>query len=209
MDEFGNEPDILGAQRAAAAIRGDTDALRDLWQQHRRWVAGVLLAHKPRTADLEDLLQEVALSLVRRISDLRDPAALRPWLRQIAINVARATGRRERVRAPERRAAASESPDIPDPRSRSITPDDPREEGARLLAIARRLPDGYAEPLILRCIQGMSYREIGRVLELPDTTIETRIARARRMVRQMIESDARPSPVRTVAHAPAPEGARP
>jgi predicted RNA polymerase sigma factor len=33
-------------------------------------------------------------------------------------------------------------------------------------------------------VQGMSYREIGRVLGLPETTIETRIARARRMLRE-------------------------
>ena len=88
-----NPSDLLDAQRASAAMRGDSGALRELWHQNRRWVAGVLLAHKPRTIDLEDLLQDVALSMVRRIEDLRDPAALRPWLRQVAINAARAAGR--------------------------------------------------------------------------------------------------------------------
>ena len=193
MDEFGHEPDIVAEQRAAAAIRGSTEALREVWQQHRRWVAGVLLAHKPRDVDLEDLLQDVALSLVRRIGDLRDPASVRPWLRQIAINAARASGRRQQVRTPERRGLrlSEGGADLGMPADAAGA--DPtgqgREEGARLLALARRLPEGYAEPLILRAVRGMSYREIGRVMDLPDTTIETRIARARRMVRELMAGE--------------------
>lgn len=206
VDEFGIEPDILGAQRAADAMRGSTDALREVWQQHRRWIAGVLLAHKPRDIDLEDLLQDVALSLVKRIGDLRDPAAVRPWLRQVAINAARASGRRQRVRAPERRALRL-TPSDPAPADLSSSlaagpaeslSGEGREEGARLLETARRLPEGYAEPLILRCVRGMSYREIGRVLDLPETTVETRIARARRMVRELL-----------AAQSAAPESQRP
>lgn len=188
-----NPSDLLDAQRASAAMRGDTAALRELWHQNRRWVAGVLLAHKPRTIDVEDLLQDVALSMVRRIEDLRDPAALRPWLRQVAINAARAAGRREQVRAPERRGLRLDAPDAPD--APLAAPDAEqsdiaeRHEGARLLELARRLPEGYAEPLILKAVRGMSYREIGRVMDLPDTTIETRIARARRMVRELVAQE--------------------
>lgn len=54
-----------------------------------------------------------------------------------------------------------------------------------LLDLARGLPEGYREPLLLRCVKGMSYREIAKVLELPETTIETRIARGRRMLREL------------------------
>jgi DNA-directed RNA polymerase specialized sigma24 family protein len=51
------------------------------------------------------------------------------------------------------------------------------------MALAAELPDGYREPLLLKCLQDMSYKQIGDVMGLPDTTIETRIARARRMLR--------------------------
>lgn len=210
LDEFGHEPDIVGAQRAAAAIRGSTDALREVWQQHRRWIAGVLLAHKPRDVDLEDLLQDVALSLVKRIGDLRDPAAVRPWLRQVAINAARASGRREQVRRPERRGLRIDAGDAASTLASGTGPtaarslvgsinSEGREEGAHLLGLARGLPEGYAEPLILRCVRGMSYREIGRVLDLPETTVETRIARARRMVREMVALQAAGAPQRATS----------
>ena len=74
---------------ADGAIAGDAEAVQALWHAHRRWVAAILLAHKPREAELDDLLQEVAVQLVKHVHTLKDPAAVRPWLRTIAINLAR------------------------------------------------------------------------------------------------------------------------
>ncbi|MCL4741528.1 MAG: sigma-70 family RNA polymerase sigma factor [Phycisphaerales bacterium] len=171
----------------AAALAGDPDAVRALWQRHRRWVAGVILAYKPRHADLEDLLQDVAMTFVRRLGDLRDPASLRPWLRSVAINAARLAARKARSRpdhAPNRRSTVES---VPQPAG-AETPDAiaaRREDATRLLNLALELPESYREPLLLRCIHGMSYREIGLVVGLPETTIETRIARGRRTLREL------------------------
>lgn len=172
------------------AVEGDREALRAVWSRHRRWVAAILLAHMPREAELDDLLQDVATLVVSKIHGLRGgEGALRPWLRAIALSVARTRGRRTQVRKAgwlrlvqwaagpgveeDRRGASAESPLV--------------EEGRRLMELAAELPDGYREPLLLKCVQGMSYKEIGEVMGLPDTTIETRIARARRMLREKAE----------------------
>jgi DNA-directed RNA polymerase specialized sigma24 family protein len=58
------------------------------------------------------------------------------------------------------------------------------------MALARTLPEGYREPLLMRCVRGMSYKQIGAVLDLPETTIETRIARGRRMLRELANQKA-------------------
>jgi RNA polymerase sigma-70 factor (ECF subfamily) len=171
----------------AAAIRGDADAMRAVWQQHRRWVAAVLLAHKPREMDVEDLVQDVAVSFVKTIGTLRDESSLRPWLRTVAINAARASGRRSRrLRAHGEVATGA---DVPAPVEPVDPPRDPgaaeREEASRLMDLAMTLPDGYREPLLLKCVRGLSYRAISELLGLPETTIETRIARGRRMLRDL------------------------
>src|SRR5687768_16179063 len=96
------EPDIQPPARLTAADRAGEGALVELWRQSRRWLAAILYAHKPRDADLEDLMQDVAMKLVQHrheLADPRDPAAVRPWLRTVAINVARSAGRRTRTRA--------------------------------------------------------------------------------------------------------------
>lgn len=158
------------------------DEIRQIWRDHRRWVAAILLAHKPREVEVDDLLQVVAQAVVRKIGDLRDPGAVKPWLRTVAINAARAAGRDvQRSRKHLRLVRATEEsggPGLGEDVSR-------REEAERLMSLARTLPEGYREPLLMRCVRGMSYRQIGAVLDLPETTIETRIARGRRMLREL------------------------
>lgn len=170
----------------SAARRGERDAISALWQAHRRWVAAILLAHKPREVDLEDLLQDVAMIFVKRLGDLRDDSALRPWLRTVAINAALASGRQVTRR---RRATGVIREAMRVGRGRED--DSGVDESARqLLHRAQQLPPKYREPLLLRCVRGMSYRQIGEVTGLPESTIETRIARGRRMLRELSEGAA-------------------
>ncbi len=51
---------------------------------------------------------------------------------------------------------------------------------------ALSLPPEYREPLLLRCVQSLTYQQIGEILDLPVTTVETRLARARRMLREEV-----------------------
>ena len=163
----------------------DRDRLQQIWEDNRRWVAAIILAYKPKWADLEDLLQEVAASLIAHGHELRDAGAARGWLRQVAINAARLEGRKGKLRQHGSLDAqievTGEAPAAPE-----RVPADTRE-GERLLELAARLPDGYREPLLLKAVHDLSYRQIGQILGLPETTIETRIARARRQLRELAQ----------------------
>lgn len=190
MDEQG--PD-LGA--IADAISGDREALRSVWRAHRRWVAAILLAHKSRNTELDDLLQVVAVQVCKKIHDVREPEAFRGWLRMVAINAARADGRsvtRKRQGFLRLVGRTNERDEAAAPEQSART-----EEAGRLMSLAMTLPEGYREPLLMRCVKGMSYRQIGDAMDLPETTIETRIARGRRMLRELASSEekqAKPAP---------------
>lgn len=158
-----------------------------LWRTHRRWVAAILLAHKPREAELEDLLQEVAVRVVAHAHDLRDPAAVRSWLRTVAINVARSAGRKQTVRRDARPAIEEQAPT-------EARPGPARSERDEVLEAALSLPEAYREPLILRALRGLSYKQIADTLGVPVTTIETRLVRARRMMRDALDASQNPEP---------------
>ncbi|MFO0826961.1 MAG: sigma-70 family RNA polymerase sigma factor [Phycisphaerales bacterium] len=177
-----DESELLDAARA-----GNRAALERLWERHRRWVAAVLLVHKPRTADVDDLLQEVAATLVAKVGTLRDPETFPGWLRSVALNAARmaARGTRRRVAATERFGREEVAQ-----RRQSDAPRLTRSAGDRLRERLAALPAGYAEPLMLRLVQEMSYAQIAQVLDLPETTVENRIVRGRRMLREQIAADA-------------------
>lgn len=187
--QFPIDPD---GQDAARAVSGDAEAMERLWRRHRRWVAAILLAHKPRWSDLDDLLQDVAMSVVRKMSEIRDPAAVKPWLRTVALNVAHAAARSGKKRSRDVSFDPGESGSQPTPSSASVGSFDQNDadhagqnEGRRLMELAAELPDGYREPLLLKAVHGLSYREIGQIMSLPETTIETRVARGRRQLRDL------------------------
>jgi RNA polymerase sigma factor (sigma-70 family) len=177
----GQESSVAGSM-AASAKAGDREALRALWHAHRRWVAAVLLAYKPRHVELDDLIQEVAVSVVSNIGGLRDVTSLRPWLRTIAINAARASARRIQTRSHLRLvddAGPRQSAGADEHAARG-------DESQHLLRMTEELPDLYREPLLLQAVHGMSVNQVAAVLDLPVTTVETRLARARRMLRQQV-----------------------
>lgn len=176
------------------ARSGHTGAQQDLWRAHRRWVAAIILAHRPHAVDVDDLMQDVALKFVSKIPTLREVAAFRPWLRQIVLNVCRGEARNLKPMLHIAQSEAGEDglPEaglVSQPASVHATSDeiiDTNDAARRLMDQVLTLPPEYREPLLLRCVRALTYQQISEILDLPVTTIETRLARARRMLRAEI-----------------------
>lgn len=186
------QPQRTQERLVGRARSGDRDAQQELWRAHRRWVAAIVLAHRPQAVEVDDLMQEVAVKMVSKIQSLRDNSLFRPWLRQIVINACRGSARSLR---PTLHLAHTESAEgmSPDPGCVAVPGDasagvaelaDRRDAADRLMLQVLSLPPEYREPLLLRCVRSMSYQQISELLDLPVTTIETRLARARRMLRE-------------------------
>lgn len=181
-------PDTAGSILVAQAIAGDKAALRALWETHRRYAAAVILAHKPASADLDDLLQDVATTVVAKISTLDSPAAFLGWLRMVSLNVARLAGRKHAAARIVAILDGHSAPPEPATSDDSATPAGSAlqtDSAFSLLSYAAQIPDEYREPLLLKSLRNLSYRQIAAAMDLSETTVETRIARARRMVREL------------------------
>lgn len=184
---------MIDVDQVRRAIAGDSAARADLWRRYRRAVAAVALSYRPRS-ELEDLVQETALAWVRALSTLRDPERFEPWLMQIARNVARVGARRGRSSLP---TSASDPDSIP-----------AAAMGSHDDSLARALgglPDEFREVLLLKSVEGHSQRRIAELLGLPETTIETRLVRARRLLRERLEADEAPRSIvreRVAVNAP-------
>ncbi|MFQ5749383.1 MAG: sigma-70 family RNA polymerase sigma factor [Planctomycetota bacterium] len=141
--------------------------------------------------EAEDGVQEVFLKVRRRLHTFRGEAALSTWLYQVALNTLR--DHRRRVLRQTRPQPLSL---ITDARG-ELNADDPmpqppelaaREERCLLVREALdRLPAKFREVLVLRELEGLSYRDIARVLNLAQGTVESRIFRAReRLARELM-----------------------
>lgn len=139
--------------------------------------------------EAEDGVQEVFLKVQRRIDTFRGEAALSTWLYQVALNTLldhrRRVGRVARAQPLE----PSESGELPGGAEGSggERPEDAaaRQERRQLVRDALdRLPLRFRQVLVLRDLEGLSYRDIARVLSLAQGTVESRIFRARERLAQ-------------------------
>src|SRR5882762_8438141 len=75
------------AMWVTAARDGDRAAFGQLYERYARMVHGVLLAKVP-VGEVDDLVQDVFIRALRRLSTLRETASFGAWLAAIARNVA-------------------------------------------------------------------------------------------------------------------------
>jgi RNA polymerase sigma-70 factor, ECF subfamily len=155
-----------------AAAGGDRLAFGELYVRYARLVHGILLARVP-PRDAEDLVQDVFMTALRRMNELRTAAAFRGWLAAIARNRAidyfRERGaRRESSELRERMGQGGATP-----------------EGLVALDLIRHLPEAYRETMILRLVEGMTGPEIARQTGLAPESVRVNLCRGMKMMREL------------------------
>jgi RNA polymerase sigma factor (sigma-70 family) len=142
-------------------------------------------------ADADDALQEACLRAFRAVGDVADDSA-RPWVMTIMRNTAYTWIRKNRPTAVfavddlEGVEVAQTEPGAPDSEKTAIVKFD-------METVIAALPDPFRETVILRDIQGLSYREISARTKVPIGTVMSRLARARsRLTTILANGEARP-----------------
>jgi RNA polymerase sigma-70 factor, ECF subfamily len=158
-----------------AARDGDRRAFGCLYDRHARMVHGVLLARVP-LCDVDDLVQDVFLLALRKLSTLRQASSFAPWLAAIARNVANDYHRRSMPQDPL-------TPDAPDTGERIDDAAARQAPAAFVLAVVKTLPEVYRETLILRLVEGMTGPEIAARTGLTHGSVRVNLHRGMRQLR--------------------------
>lgn len=170
---------------------GDPHAMAEFIRAHGRWVRAIVFGVLGRAADLDDACQKVWIAVWRQCRNLEDPNRWRPWLYRIARNAAtdglRRAQRRRRLSGP---SLSQDEVVLPASGGDCRSPDRMavlnEQQQAMMKAIAD-LPAIYREPFVLRHVEGWSYARIGETMGLPTDTVETRLVRARRLLRDKLK----------------------
>jgi len=164
--------------------RGERKAFDLLVEKYQHRVAHLVGRYVRDSGDTEDVAQEVFLKAYRGLAHFRGDSAFYTWLYRIAVNTAKnhaaAAGRR----------AVDPSVDADEAWSRSAgallrhgaTPEREALADEIQTTIVRTvddLPEELREALVLREVDGLSYQEIGAVMECPIGTVRSRLFRAR------------------------------
>ena len=171
------------SELVARCRAGEAAAWDALVDRYARYVHAIVTrVYRLPADDAEDVFQEVFARVFERLDTLRDGAALRPWIAQLArrcsVDALRRSGREVPVAEP---------------------PEDGDEGLARLdeAMSVRAALDGLSpecgEILDRFFCRDESYRTIGAELDLPSGTIASRIARCLGRLRDALEPGRKPA----------------
>lgn len=174
-----------------AAQEGSRPAADQLVRAHEGWVRSAIYAVTGRIDLVDDIAQQVWTQVWERLDTLNDPRRLRPWLYRIARNAAIDAGQ-ARKRRSMLDIDETVEPAAPGGTSDGNASRPSSELHDTLLRSVQALPAHYREPFVLRHLEDWSYAEIGELLNLPVETVETRLVRARRLLREMLADKVEP-----------------
>jgi RNA polymerase sigma-70 factor, ECF subfamily len=139
-------------------------------------------------ATVDDLYQEVSLKLLRRLDSVRDPAAIRGWLFQLARNACLDYLRSEDRRRQHAAEAISEPAALGD---LGRSPGDQFVSNERLSAVQRALtllPASQRDVIRLRVEEGLDHLAIAERLNISRQAVEVRLCRGRAALKQQLEA---------------------
>jgi RNA polymerase sigma-70 factor (ECF subfamily) len=171
-----------GIQDSMASLRAQVEGDRAFERLYRKHVTDVYryaLALVRSEADAEDVTQTTFLNAFRAYQRGERPRKSKSWLLAIAHNVCRQRFRHQ-ARRPQEVAFNEDVAEVVVPEE-GPTADD-------LVRALQQLSFNQRAALVMRELEGRPYSEIGEILELPVSAVETLLFRARRALREQLEN---------------------
>jgi RNA polymerase sigma factor (sigma-70 family) len=180
------EPVLDEDQRLVAGVRrGDDRAFEALYSRYHRRIHAYVMGMVKDHGRAEDITQEVFVSALRRMRETERPIAFKPWIYEIAKNACIDQFRRSR-RAEEISLQADDG-FAPNDYGRLVGSDPAPHEAVaakqeldNLCGAFGGLSDTHHEILVLRELEGLSYREIGDRMGMSRPAVESTLFRARK-----------------------------
>ena len=181
------------------ARAGDTAAFEQLMLDNQDRVYTLCLRMTGNREDALDLAQEAFLNAWRGLASFQGNSSFSTWVYRLASNACidflRKRKRRQQGESPH--SLDDEEAPLPEPADPRGSPEEELERRELRRAVERglqALPDHHRQVLVMRELSGMSYQEIGAVLDLDLGTVKSRIARARLALKKFLVQEGNFSP---------------
>lgn len=176
----GSDADLIRSSLA------DPEMFAAIFERHAESVHRYL-AKRVGLESAEDLVGETFATAFRsrRTFDLSRPDA-RPWLFGIATNSVRHHWRSEARRRRRTQRVEGQSQTLPDPSDDILTTNWFRSRSEPLAQALAQIDASYLDVLLLVAGPDLTYEEVAVALDIPVGTVRSRLARARRQLRELL-----------------------
>ncbi len=167
------------------ARKGDDGAFAHIVEKYEPLIANTVIGMLGNTAEADDVGQEVFIRFYRSMKDFRGDSGLGTYLTRIAINLSlnELKKRKRGVSLFSQEQQNAGFNDLSD-QGRAQEKTDNREVVQKALNM---LEPGFRSVVVLRLIEGYSTKETAEILEVPLGTVLSRLARAQKQLRKILE----------------------
>ncbi|MFS0877348.1 RNA polymerase sigma factor [Solibacillus isronensis] len=163
-----------------------TEAIEDIMDTYGNDVKKFIYTYLKNEADTDDVTQDVFVTVYLKIGTFKGDSSLKTWIYSIAANMCKDYIRRHRLRPQnlfqrltQQEFKKNQTSDIAEDYIRSTV-----KEG--LFEKIMELPVKYREVIILYYYKDLSIKEISYVLKEKESTLQSRLLRARKKLRELI-----------------------
>lgn len=170
---------------------GDQSSFEELLSRYSNKVFSLASRLTRNPEDAEEVLQDVFVTVHRKIASFEGKSSFSSWLYRVTVNAAfmKLRKRRQDLSVPledmiqqQHTIAALKSPETAFVDAQSI-----RNQMLEALETAiRKLPDDYRPVFILRDVDGLTSREVSKILDLTVPAVKSRLHRSRLMLRRRL-----------------------
>ena len=173
--------------------RGSEDAFKQLVELYQDKVYNTVLGFLHSPEDAEDVAQEVFIEVFNAIGKFRGEAKLSTWIYRIAVNKSLEYIRKQKRQ--KRFAFFTNIFDLSESKKLQVTDfEHPgvklehKENAKVLLAAIGRLPENQKIAFTLHKVEGLSYQEVCKVMQLSLSSVESLMFRAKKNLEKMLSN---------------------
>lgn len=172
------------AELVAGCRSGDEQAVEALVNQYRAPLFRLALSVLDNPADADEAVQDALVAALRGLKGYRGQAAFRTWLFTIVLNVCRGRLRQRRFRLKLAQTLQALWPRGSLARVEAVALE--HERDTIIWQAVSALPDRHRLPVVLRYYHGYATAEIAEMLRVPKNTVISRLAAARKRLREQL-----------------------
>jgi RNA polymerase sigma-70 factor (ECF subfamily) len=172
------------------ALTGDAEAFGELVRRWERRIFALTYGMLGREEDARDATQETFLAAFRNLRGFRGEAKVSSWLHRIAVNQCISRQRRAKVRGEsalddeqENQAASFAAPVNESP----VRVVEGRQETLAVRRAINSLPLELKQVVVMKEFEELTFREIADVLELPLSTVKSRLYTALKQLQMRLQ----------------------
>jgi RNA polymerase sigma-70 factor (ECF subfamily) len=179
------QPQILSIDDDYAIIRqfidGDPSAFQILVKRHKEKVRNIVYITMNNSALVDDIAQEVFITVYRNLKYFRFESQFTTWLYRITVNRCKDYLRKMNVR--KIFSPLEDGNEV----TEFATPAENKDVSQIVMNAISKLPVKLRMPLILKDIEGFSYQEISETLKCEMGTVKSRIFRGREKLKEILQ----------------------